>query len=95
MLQDVPFSLEEIVYDVALLLGPAFGGAEVADELDDLLAGGATDKRIVDENDALAFDEITHRVELELDAEGADLLLRLNERAALPRGHPVPHPLLL
>jgi len=29
VLQDVPFSLEEIVYDVALLLGPAIGGAEV------------------------------------------------------------------
>ena len=55
------------------------GGAHHAD---DLAAGGAADDGVVDEDDALAFEQIAHRVELELDAEVAHALLRLDEGAA-------------
>ena len=39
------------------------------------------DDRVVHEDDALALDDLAHRVQLDLDAEVADRLLGLDERA--------------
>ena len=49
---------------------------------DDLTAGGSAHDGIVDQNDALAFEQTAHRIELELHAEIANGLRRLDERAA-------------
>jgi hypothetical protein len=54
----------------------------IADHADDLLAGGAAHDGIVNQDDALAFEQGTHRVELELHAEVADALFGLDESAA-------------
>src|SRR5438132_2619512 len=59
-----------------------FARAGIADHLDDLAAGRAADDRIVDHHHALAADDAGDRVELELDAEVADRLRRLDEGAA-------------
>src|SRR5690242_13047984 len=59
-----------------------FPGAGVADHADDFAAGGAADDGIVHQHDALALDEAAHGVELELNAEIADGLRGLDERAA-------------
>src|SRR5690349_16659433 len=59
-----------------------FPGAGVADHAHDFAAGGAADDGIIHQDDALALDEAAHGVELELDAEIADGLRRLDERAA-------------
>src|SRR4051812_18485195 len=50
-----------------------------ADHLDDLPAGGAAHDRIVDEDDALAFEHAPDRVQLDAHAEMPDRLLRLDE----------------
>ena len=42
----------------------------------------SADDGVVDEDDALAFKEIVHRVQLEADAEVPDALLGLDEGAA-------------
>ena len=55
--------------------------AGVADHPDDLAAGGAADDRVVDDHDALALEDRLVRVQLQPDAEVADRLLRLDERA--------------
>ena len=57
-------------------------GAGFAHHAHDLAAGGAADDGIVDQDDALAFEQRAHGIELELHAEIADGLLRLDERAA-------------
>jgi len=54
------------------------GGAQ---HLDDLAARGAAHDRVVDDDHPLALDHRAHRVELELDAEVADRLARLDEGA--------------
>src|SRR5215472_10887201 len=59
-----------------------FLGSGVANHTHDFAAGGAADDGIVHEHDALAFNEAANRIELELDAEIADRLRRLDERAA-------------
>ena len=59
-----------------------FGGSGFADHANDFFAGGAADDGIVDEDDALAFEEGADGVELELDAEVADALFGLDEGAA-------------
>jgi hypothetical protein len=56
--------------------------AGAADHADDFAAGGAADDGVVDEDDALAFEQVVNGVELEADAEVADALLGLNEGAA-------------
>ena len=48
---------------------------------DDLARGRAAHDRVVDQHDALALDDLAHRVQLDLDAEVADRLLGLDERA--------------
>ena len=50
--------------------------------LDDLAARRSADDRVVEQDDALAFEDAAHRVELDPDAEVADRLLRLDERPA-------------
>ena len=57
-------------------------GAGAAHHADDFAAGGAANDGVVNEDDALAFEQIVHGVELEADAEVADALLGLNEGAA-------------
>ena len=56
--------------------------AGVAHHLDDLDAGRAANDRIVDEDDALAVDQRRIGVVLQLDAEVADFLARLDEGPA-------------
>src|SRR5882762_5679693 len=56
--------------------------ADLADHADDLAAGGATDDEIVDQNHALAFEQATNGIELELHAEITNSLRRLDEGAA-------------
>src|SRR5260370_26184085 len=56
--------------------------ADVAEHADDLAAGGAAHDGIIDEHDALAFDQSTDGIELELHAEIADSLRRLDKSAA-------------
>ena len=53
----------------------------LADHAHDLARGGAAHDRVVDQHDALALEHLAHRVELELDAEVPDRLLRLDEGA--------------
>ena len=57
-------------------------GAGVANHADDLAAGRAADDGVINQDDALAVEYAAHRVELELDAEVAHPLLRLDEGAA-------------
>ena len=57
-----------------------FGRARVADHANDLAAGGAAHDRIVDQNHALAFKQAVNGIELQLHAEVAHRLLRLDER---------------
>ncbi len=57
------------------------GRAGVAHHLHDLEAGRAAHDRIVDQHDALARDQRAIGIVLELDAEVADLVARLDERA--------------
>src|SRR5213594_3793258 len=59
-----------------------FFGTGFADHANDFAGGGTADDGVVDENDALTFDEAAHGVELELDAEIADSLRRFDEGAA-------------
>ena len=59
-----------------------FSGAGAAHHADNFAAGGAANDGVVDEDDALAFEQIVHRVELEADAEVADALLGLDKCAA-------------
>ena len=59
-----------------------FARAGLAHHADDLAAGGAAHDGIVHQNHALAFQQVAHRVQLELHAEIADRLRRLDERAA-------------
>ena len=56
--------------------------AGIAHHLDDLHAGGAANDRIVDQDDALAVDQRRIGVVLQLDAEVADFLARLDEGPA-------------
>ena len=49
---------------------------------DDLAAGGAAHDRIIDQNNTLAFEQAAHRIQLELHAEVANGLLRLDESTA-------------
>src|ERR1700694_924792 len=49
--------------------------------LHDLAAGGAAHDRVVDEHDALSLEDIAERVELQLDADVAQALVRLDEGA--------------
>ncbi len=49
---------------------------------DDFAGGGAADDGVVDEDDALAFEQATDGVELHADAEVADALLGLDKGAA-------------
>jgi hypothetical protein len=58
-----------------------FPGASLAHHADDLAAGGAAHDGIVHQHDALALEQVAHRVELELDAEIANRLRRLDKRA--------------
>src|SRR5713101_3913335 len=57
-------------------------GAGVAHHADDLLRGGAANQRVVDQDDALAFDRGAVRIMLHAHAEFAHALRRLNEGAA-------------
>ena len=59
-----------------------FARAGLAHHADDLAAGGAADDGIVHQDHALAFEQVAHGVQLELDAEIADGLRGLDERAA-------------
>ena len=59
-----------------------FFGSGVADHADYLLAGGAANYGVVDQDDALAFDQAADGIQLELDAEVAHGLLRLDEASA-------------
>src|SRR4051794_9386390 len=59
-----------------------FAGAGVAHHADDLFRGGAAHQRIVDQDDALAFDRGAVGRMLHADAEFAHALGRLNEGAA-------------
>src|SRR6266568_4770305 len=59
-----------------------FAGAGVAHHADDLLRGGAAHQRIVDQDDALAFDRGAVRIVLHAHAEFANALGRLNEGAS-------------
>src|ERR1700720_3047802 len=56
--------------------------AGVAHHADDLFRGGAAHQRIVDQNDALAFDRGAVGIMLHAHAEFAHALRRLNEGAA-------------
>ena len=57
-------------------------GAGVAQHADDLAAGGAAHDRVVDDDDALALQDFALGVEFYFNAEIANRLLRLDERAA-------------
>src|ERR1051326_4682315 len=56
--------------------------AGAAHHAHDLSAGGAAHDGIVNQDDTLAFERAAHRIELELHAEIAHRLLRLDEGAA-------------
>ena len=56
-----------------------FARAGIAHHLDDLHRGGAADDAVVDQHDALALDQRAVGVVLQLDAEVADVLARLDE----------------
>ena len=72
------------------------GRASLAQHPDEGALGVAADDRVVDDDEALARDDVRERVELEPDAELAQRLRRLDERAsdvgvlgeALPNGMP-------
>src|ERR1700694_4802194 len=49
--------------------------------LHDLAAGGGPHDRVVDEHDALSLEDIAERVELQLDADVPQALVRLDEGA--------------
>ena len=59
-----------------------FAGAGFANHAHNFAAGGAADDGVVDENDALAFDEAADGIEFQLYAEISNGLRRLDERAA-------------
>ena len=59
-----------------------FPGAGSSHHPYDLARGSASDDGVVDEDDALAFEQAAHRVQLHAHAEVAHALLRLNEGAA-------------
>ncbi len=54
----------------------------VAHHADNLAAGGAAHDGIVDQHNALAFQNVAHGIQLELHAEVAHALLRLDEGAS-------------
>ena len=56
-----------------------FGRTGIAHHLDNLEAGRATHDRVVDENNALAFDQRAIGVVLQFYAQMPDLIARLNE----------------
>ena len=58
-----------------------FGGAGLAQQLDDALGGGAAHDRIVDDDHALAFDHATHGGQLHAHALFAQFLCGLDEGA--------------
>ena len=58
------------------------GGAGVADQLDERPGGRAAHERVVDHHDPLAGEVLGEGVELQRHAAVADLLRRLDERAA-------------
>ncbi len=58
-----------------------FARAGLPHHADNLAAGGAAHDRIVHQHDALALQQVAHRVELELDSEIANGLRRLDKRA--------------
>ena len=57
-------------------------GAGVAQHLDELHHGGAAHDGVVDDDQALALDVVTQRVELHTHAHGTQLLRRLDKRTA-------------
>src|SRR5258708_20801002 len=59
-----------------------FRGSGITHHADDLSAGGAADDGIVDENHALALEQVPHRIEFQAHAEIAHALLRLDECAS-------------
>ena len=59
-----------------------FARARAAHHADDLAAGGAAHDRIVDQNHALAFQQMPDRIEFQLHAEIANGLRGLNKRPA-------------
>src|SRR5581483_10847749 len=59
-----------------------FLSAGVAQHANDLSARGAAHDRVVHDDHALAFEHLALRVELDLDAEVTDRLLRLDEGSA-------------
>ena len=59
-----------------------FFGADFTNHAHDFTAGGATNQRVVDQNDALTFEQAANRVKLQLDSEIPDGLRRLDERSA-------------
>ncbi len=56
--------------------------SRAADHAYDLAAGGAAHNGIVNQHDSLAFEQRTHWIQLQPDAEVADGLPRLDESAA-------------
>jgi hypothetical protein len=56
--------------------------AGVAEKAHDLARSGAAHERVVDDDDALARDDLAHGRELQLDGEVADCLRRPDETAA-------------
>ena len=59
-----------------------FFRAGFAHHAHNLFRSRAAYNRIIDQNYALAFDQMAHGIQLDADAEAADRLLRFNERAA-------------
>src|SRR6185436_12090319 len=59
-----------------------FACAGVAHHLNDLLRSRPANDRIVDQNDAKPFDQVSHRVQFYLDAEVANGLFGLDEGPA-------------
>src|SRR5690242_15135262 len=58
-----------------------FARAGSANHAHNLAAGRAANNGIINEHDALAFDEMANRVQFELDTEIANRLRRLDESA--------------
>src|SRR5213594_3193835 len=56
--------------------------AGIADQADNLLAGGAAHDRIVNQGNALPVEQAAHRIELQFDAEITHRLARLDERSS-------------
>ena len=59
-----------------------FAGAGISDHLDDLAGGGAADDGVIDDHHPFPLEDLPHRVQLDLDAEVADRLLRFDEGPA-------------